>query len=60
MCFVLCLCPSHFSDKNAPIEEVKYAFFYPRHLNDRAPLERRTILSLFQTLADMKYNNIFY
>lgn len=27
-----------YSDRNSPIEEVKNAFFDPRHLNDRAPI----------------------
>lgn len=35
---MICLYQLYFSDKNAPIEEVKYAFFDSRHLNDRAPI----------------------
>lgn len=52
-----CLCQLYFSDRNAPIEEVKNAFFDPRHLNDRAPISEEDKTDFARKLHQVKQIN---
>lgn len=49
------LCQLYFSDRNAPIEEVKNAFFDPRHLNDRAPISEEDKTDFARKLHQVKH-----